>query len=135
MTIEDAKKELRNYKFLLLKKQSEKMHYDEMCREFSSLKSSSDETRVQTSHHDALCDILDKLHKQQVKAAQAVFEAEQCERTIRDKIDKLENPLNKILIKIYIEGKNLRKVAREVCYTYTWTSELHSQAIKKYADI
>lgn len=75
-----------------------------------------------------LMDFADELTKN-------IKEQEFKKKEILNQLDKLEQPYQNILFKIYIQGKSLVQVSDELSYNYKYLSRIHMIALKKFEEL
>lgn len=91
--------------------------------------------RVQTSskpHGDAIIKYMRKVEENE----KIIEHCKEKMAEILSVIAKLDNAtLRKILLLHYTEGKQLNTIAAEIGYSYPYTKDLHSEALKKIPQI
>ena len=66
------------------------------------------------------------------KILQTIQCQQEKQKAILEQIDKVEQPYQNILFKVYIQGKNLVKVADEMNYSYERIKHMHGVALFKF---
>lgn len=136
MTVEEAKKELREYrdniKYIEEKLEDiteRKSLLDKITNTISDMPKSN--SKVYDKQSENLVNIMDLTNEvekniKQLKEKQIVIEA---------KIDSIDQPYKNILYFRYIKGYNLTEVSNAIDAEYDYTRKLHRIALIKYAKL
>ena len=135
MTVDEAKKELREYRISL-----EKLAYLHELHVKKYLNLGMMRFKAENgSRSDSLLQRMEKAEKREAELETAekyaVRHAESVRRTIDRKISKLSELDRKILTEKYYKNRSLIAVSMECCYEYTWLCKLHKKALEKYAEL
>lgn len=136
MTIEEAKEELRRYKY-------DQDRIDEALEDIERLKDRAMKTTstLSSEPHSAsvIQDKLAEIIAMYVDKAQEMSELTkqmiQHQKQVEQKIAALPQPYQNILYYTYQKGYTLTKTAAAVGYEYIYTTELHGKALKLYAKL
>jgi len=136
MTIEEAKEELKRYKF-------DQARIDEAIEDIEALKERafkitstlSDMPRGTSPIQDKKAEIVAKYVDKANEMAILNSEMMEKQKKIESKILKIQQPYQNILYFTYQKGMNLTQVASKIGYEYIYTTELHGKALKLYAEL
>lgn len=92
-------------------------------------------TNGNTVSTDRMAEKLSNLMDFRDELMQKIKEQEERKNQILDYLEKMEQPYQNMLFKIYIQGKSLVEVADELAYNYKYLSRIHQIALKKFDEI
>ncbi len=139
ITIDEARKELREYRDNIKYIDEKQSDSEELRNRIEKISSSSidglpkgkgtnlDEAPFEES--------LDKIMQIQEDCKEKLRELLIKKFVVENKIDQLEQPHKSILYMKYIRGINLYKVSEELGYSYKQIKRLHQMALENYANL
>ena len=132
-----AKQDLEKYQDALKDIKLYEERIDLIMTKLSISSSWNDEIKVQTSPRpDSRDELFDELFKKQTELRTHQVEAIQKMNDIENKINQLEEPVyRRILKRKYISNQTLDRICEEEHYTRRWTGELHRRALLEYGKI
>lgn len=92
-------------------------------------------TNGNTVSTDRMAEKLSNLMDFRDELMQKIKEQEERKNKILAYLEKMEQPYQNMLFKIYIQGKSLVEVADELAYNYKYLSRIHQIALKKFDEI
>lgn len=138
ITIEEAKKELSEYKQnvkYIEEKQNDALELrtrlESMTRRLTGIPSGKGENLERSMLEESI-DKIDNIIAECDKKLQELLIKK---FIVENKIDSLEQPYKTILYTIYIRAKKFRIVAEEMGYEYKYFCSLHGDALQKYSQL
>ena len=133
--IEAAKAELNSYNDLYLKTENLKVDLQELKSRMSTLRVTKYDDQPRgggPSYYLEEC--FDKLHDIEVKISENIWQMQQRQYELTERIHKLTGVFADILHKRYVERKSFEKISVEISYGYRQTKRLHRRALNVYAE-
>lgn len=135
MTIDEARKELRQYRFLCELKIELKSKLSQLNSDYNSLNSQNSIYVDGGERNYGKITLLDKIHIKRLELAKAIYDTELQAILIRSKISKMDEPYSSFLMKRFLEFKNLNKISRELHLSNDRVKHISSEAVIKYSII
>lgn len=136
MTVEEAKEELRRYKY-------DQDRINEALEDIEALKERAYKTTstlsdmpkgsspIQDKKAEIVAMYVDKANEMSALTKEMLEK----QKNIENKILKIQQPYQNILYFAYQKGMTLTQVASKIGYEYIYTTELHGKALKLYAEL
>lgn len=138
MTIEEAKKELREYRDnikYIEEKQNDaeelKARIEKMTPNITGMPSPKGDNLEKAPLEESL-DRIKEIEKDCNKKLQELLLKKY---VVENKIEQLEQPYKSILYLRYIRGNTLNKISEEIGYSYVHICRMHGEALKFYAEL
>ncbi len=137
MTVEEAKKELREYRDNIgfIREQQEDIEETRELLEKTTTRLSPTKTNSSSMSTDKFSDGLDRIARIEKDKNEKLAELLTKKFVIDEKIKQLEYPYRDILFMRYARGKSWRTIANELNYTERRVLQLHGKALQKYAEL
>ena len=138
ITIEEAKKELSEYKQnvkYIEEKQNDALELRTRLESTTKRLSDMPNGKGANLDKDVLSENIDKLNSIVDECDKKLQELLIKKFIVENKIDSLEQPYKTILYTIYIRAKKFRIVAEEMGYEYKYFCSLHGDALQKYSQL
>lgn len=139
ITIDEARKELREYRDNIKYIDEKQSDSEELRNRIEKMSSSNVDglPKGKGSNPDEAPfeESLDKIMQIQEDCKEKLRELLIKKFLVENKIDQLEQPYRSILYLKYIRGINLYKTSEELGYSYSHIKKLHQEAIGKYAKL
>lgn len=132
-----AYEELKYIKVLHDKIQEQRFYIEELRQSMSGVTGIKyDKEAVQTSGSaDPMLDTMIKIEKAQEILLKLELSWLSWKVSCIDRIHSMEDPdLQRLLYLVYIDGLTLKQCADRMCWSYGYTRNRHSDALKKYSD-
>ena len=130
-----AQEELEYIKILQDKVEEQRLYIEELRQSMSGVKAVTyDKESVQTSvSADPMLDTIIKIEKAQEVLIKLEMSWLSWKVSCIDKIHAMQDPdLKKILYLVYVHGMTLKECAIEMDWSYGYTRNRHSEALKQY---
>ena len=139
ITIEEAKKELREYRDNIKYIEEKQNDAEELRVRIENVKGNVI-TGMPSGKGDNLDktpleDGLDRIEEIEKDCRKKLEELLLKKYIVENKIEQLEQPYKSILFLRYIRGNKLEKISNELGYSYEHLCRLHGKALGKYAEI
>ena len=137
ITIEEAKKELREYQQnikYIEEKQSDALELRARLESTTKRLSGMPSGKGPNLDRDVLSESIDKLNEIIAECDKKLQELLLKKFVVEKKIDSLEQPFKSILFIRYIRNNDFPEVARKIGYSEKHIYKLHGEALKKYAE-
>lgn len=138
LTVEEAKKELKEYIFDLeyleaRQEDSERIRtlIEGVTKRLTGLPSG----KGANLDKDALAEGIDRLDEIKKDSDKKIIELLVKKFVVESKIERLEQPYKVILFSKYICGNELTDISKKIGYGYKYVCDLHGVALKKYAEL
>lgn len=139
ITIEEARKELREYRDNIKYIDEKQSDSEELRNRIEKISNSNVDglPKGKGTNPDAAPfeESLDKIMQIQENCKEKLRELLIKKFVVENKIDQLEQPHKSILYMKYIRGINLYKVSEELGYSYKQIKRLHQTALENYANL
>lgn len=139
MTIEEAKKELREYRDnikYIEEKQNDAEELKSRLEKTTSYISDMPKAKGENIDNAPLEENIDRITAIQEECNKKLQELLLKKFAVENKIEQInEQPHKSILYLKYIRGINLYKVSEELAYSYKHIKRLHQEALEKYANL
>ncbi len=136
-TVEEAKKELKEYResILYIKEQQEDIEELRGILEKTTTRLSLSKTDNNSMSTDKFSDGIDRISRIEQEKDKKLEELLLKKFVIDEKIDKLEFPFRDVLFMRYSRGKSWEEIARILNYDRKYVFEIHGKALQKYANL
>ena len=138
MSIEDAKKELREYRDnikYIEEKQNDaeelKTRIEKMTQNISGMPNGKGDNLEKATLEESL----DRIKEIEKDCQKKLEELLLKKFMVENKIEQLEQPYKSILYLRYIRGNTLNKVSNEIGYSYEHVCRMHGRALINYAKL
>ena len=130
----DAKEYLGRVRLLEARVNQKQRQREEVLTMIEGVRSMSFGGRVDGSkNHDRITDAVIRLEKVEEECADAIAEFCEEKEKIINQIHKINDQrYEEILVKHYIEQKNLLKISHEMIYSYDYIREIHPKALSAF---
>lgn len=136
-TVEEAKKELKEYResILYIKEQQDDIEELRGILEKTTTRLSLSKTDNNSMSTDKFSDGIDRISRIEQEKDKKLEELLLKKFVIDEKIDKLEFPFRDVLFMRYSRGKSWEEIAKALKYDKYYIFELHGKALQKYAEL
>lgn len=138
ITVEEAKKELREYQQnikYIEEKQNDALELRTRLESTTKRLSGMPSGKGENLDRSMLEDSIDKMDKIIAECDKKLQELLLKKFVVESKIDSLQQPFKSILFIRYIRNNDFSEVAKKVGYSETHIYKLHGIALQKYAEI
>ena len=136
MTVDEAKAELRRYKYDQDRINEALEDIEELKeRAYKTTSTLSDMPRGSSPIQDKKAEIVAMYVDKANEMSALTKEMLEKQKNIEDKILRIQQPYQNILYFAYQKGMTLTQVASKIGYEYIYTTELHGKALKLYAEL
>ena len=138
ITIEEAKKELREYRDnikYIEAKQNDAEELKTRIEKITSRVTGMPNAKGDNLDNAPLEESLDRIKEIEKDCSKKLQELLIKKYLVENKIEQLEQPNKSILYLRYIRGNTLNKISNEIGYSYDHICKLHGKALKEYADL
>lgn len=138
MTIEDAKKELREYRDnikYIEEKQNDTEELRARIEKITPNLTGLPNAKGVDLDKAPLEDSLDRIKEIEKDCSNKLQELLLKKYVVENKIEQLGQPYKSILYLRYIRGNTLSKISNEIGYSYDHICKLHGKALKNYAEL
>lgn len=136
-TVEEAKKELKEYResILYIKEQQEDIEELRGILEKTTTRLSLSKTDNNSMSTDKFSDGIDRISRIEQEKDKKLEELLLKKFVIDEKIDKLEFPFRDVLFMRYSRWKSWEEIARDMKYSLNNVFKIHGKALQKYAEV
>ena len=139
ITIEEAKKELREYRDNIKYIEEKQNDAEELRVRIENVKSNVitgiPSGKGENLDKTPLENGLDRIKEIEKDCKKKLEELLLKKFIVENKIEQLEQPFKSILFLRYIRGNKLEKISNDLGYSYEHLCRLHGKALAKYAEI
>lgn len=136
MTVDEAKAELRRYKYDQDRINEALEDIEELKeRAYKTTSTLSDMPKGSSPIQDKKAEIVAMYVDKANEMSALTKEMLEKQKNIEDKILRIQQPYQNILYFAYQKGMTLTQVASKIGYEYIYTTELHGKALKLYAEL